>query len=281
VAISNQPTIRTHFDRSSDGLVEHAVRNSWWQHAAEEPFDFARAYLDPGTPLQLSHIRLQRSRQLLAQADEIDVPVARRILRDHYEDTFLGGPCFNAAVPDFLTLCMHSHPSDFTWGDTAASSVFVLPADGAQDRQLAHLWWSPVTPCTGVYVPVFVEAGAVPEGVSAAGTAGHRPRRPEDAPQDGFDARSYWWRFRDLLERAKGEGAGAPDFGHSQPVIRRAFDALEQRWAARIPEVEAEAAELRARGCTAEMRALLRAFTKACTTEALKTADELAATLSS
>lgn len=30
-----------------------------------------------------------------------------RILRDHYEGTFLGGPYFNAALPDFLTLCMH------------------------------------------------------------------------------------------------------------------------------------------------------------------------------
>ena len=30
----------------------------------------------------------------------------KRILRDHYEDTFLEGPYFNPALPDFLTLCM-------------------------------------------------------------------------------------------------------------------------------------------------------------------------------
>lgn len=276
VAISNQPTIRTRWDLASDGLVDHAVRQGWWRDGgAQEPFDFARAYVDPGTPLQLSHIRLQRSRQLLGQADEVDFTTAQRILRDHYEDTFLGGPYFNAAVPDFLTLCMHSHPSDFTWGDTAASSVFVLPAQGEQAWQLPYLWWSPVTPCTGVYVPVFVDAGAVPETVSTAGSAGLEPRRPEDAPKDGFDARSYWWRFRDLLERAKGDGPAAPEFARNQPVLREAFDVLEHRWADRLPAVESQAVALRAQGRDEEMRALLRGFTEDCVAEALETTDTL------
>lgn len=45
--------------------------------------------------------------------------------------------------------------------------------------------------------------------------------------------------------------------------------------------MEAEAVALRARGATDDMRALLRAFTEACVAEALKTADELAAGISS
>ncbi|MGH3313150.1 MAG: C69 family dipeptidase [Streptomyces sp.] len=279
VAVSNQPTIRTQWDRASSGLVEHAVRQGWWSfEPADQPFDFARSYVDPKTPLQLSHIRLQRSRQLLREAvasgGEVSVQTGQRILRDHYEDTFLGGPYFNAAVPDFLSLCMHSHPSDFTWGDTAASTVFVLPTEEQCDQHLPHLWWSPVTPCTGVYVPVFVDAGGLPETVSAAGTAGHRPQRPENATKDAFDERSYWWRFQELLERAKG-GPGAPQFARNQPVIRQAFDVLELRWAARLPQVEREGIVLRDLGRDGEMRTVLREFTEACVTEALATADAL------
>lgn len=274
VAISNQPTIRTEWDRASDDLVEHAVDNGWWDPEPGRIFDFARAYVDPGTPLQLSHIRLQRSRQLLRQVSadgRVDVGAAQRILRDHYEDTFLGGPYFNAAVPDFLSLCMHSHPSDFTWGNTAASTVFVLPGD---TRQLAHLWWTPVTPCTGVYIPVFVDAGSVPESVATAGTAGSRSWRAEDAPQDTYDETSYWWRFQRLLEVAKG-GPDARRFNRNQPVVRREFDALEQRWAARLPQIEKEALHLRAGGSESAMRRLLADFTDSCAREALGVLDEL------
>lgn len=279
LAISNQPTVRTEWDRASGDIVEHAVGAGWWEPEPGRSFDFARVYVDPGTPLQLSHIRLQRSRQLLrdatADGGEVGVEVAQRILRDHYEDTFLGGPYFNAAVPDFLSLCMHAHPSGFTWGNTASSTVFVLPAD---DRQLAHLWWTPVTPCTGVYLPVFVDAGAVPEALSTAGRAGDGLRRPEDAPQDSFDERSYWWRFHQLLEAAKG-GAGARRFDRNQPVVRQAFDVLERRWTARLPEIEKEAVQMRSEGRDDAMRKLLSGFTDSCAREALAVLDELLADL--
>lgn len=82
-----------------------------------ESLDFAAAVADPGVPLQVSHIRLQRSRELLAAAvrdDGVGFAEARRVLSDHYEGTFLGGPKFNPARPDFHTLCMHAHPSGFT-----------------------------------------------------------------------------------------------------------------------------------------------------------------------
>lgn len=278
-AISNQPTIRTEWDRASGDLVQHAVDSGWWESAPGRPFDFARAYVDPGTPLQLSHIRLQRSRQLLGEAEAaggVGVGEAQRVLRDHYEDTFLGGPYFNAALPDFLSLCMHSHPSDFTWGNTAGSAVFVLPKSG---EGLAHLWWTPVTPCTGVYLPVFVDAGRVPGIFSTAGTAGVRECPPEHAPVDTYDEGSYWWRFRRLLDLVKG-GESAWNFTENQPVVRQAFDALEQRWAAELPQVEKDALALRERGEHTAMADLLAGYTEACTRQALAVLDRLAAQLS-
>ena len=93
-AISNQLTIRTEWDRASQDLIDHAIEACWWPPNESRPFDFARAYTDPGTPLQVSHVRLQRSRQLLADAarhGKITFDQATHVLRDHYEDTFLGG----------------------------------------------------------------------------------------------------------------------------------------------------------------------------------------------
>jgi len=274
-AISNQATIRTQWDRASADLAGHAVDAGWW-NASEPEFDFARAYTDPGTPLQVSHIRLQRSRQLLREltADGgVDVDGAKRILRDHYEDTFLEGPYFNAALPDFLSLCMHSHPAGFTWGNTASSAVFVLPTD---DEEPPWMWWTPVTPCTGVYLPVFVASGRVPEAFAAAGSAGGQARRPEDAPVDTFAEGSYWWLFRRLLDRVKGDERGG-SFTERQPIVRAAFDELERRWAAELARVRKEALRRRHDHGDAAMAETLAAFTDACAREAAQTATGLIA----
>jgi secernin len=113
-AISNQPTIRTEWDQASQDLIDHAIKAGWWPAGENRPFDFARAYTDPGTRLQASHVRLQRSRHLLADAarhGKIAFDQASRVLRDHYEDTFLAGPYFTAALPDLMTLCMHDSPA--------------------------------------------------------------------------------------------------------------------------------------------------------------------------
>ncbi len=63
-AISNQPSIRTQWDLASEDLVEYAIDKGWWPKDKKDEFDFARAYIDLKTPLQLSHLRVQRSRQL-------------------------------------------------------------------------------------------------------------------------------------------------------------------------------------------------------------------------
>lgn len=104
-AISNQPTIRIPWDQASQDLIGHAIEAGWWPAGDNRPFDFARAYTDPGPPLQVSQIRLQRSRQLLADAarqGKIGFGQATRVLRDHYEDTFLGGALLHrrAARPE-------------------------------------------------------------------------------------------------------------------------------------------------------------------------------------
>lgn len=271
-AISNQPTIRTAWDRASTDLGAHAVAAGWWPAGTSRPFDFARAYADPHTPLQASHIRLQRSRQLLADATArggVSHADAARLLRDHYEGTFLGGPYFTAGLPDLLTLCMHDSPAGFTWGNTASSAIMHLPdAPG----RLPHLWWAATTPCTSVYLPVFPAAGTLPGPLSHP-PAPHRLPRPEAAAAAAFDAQSYWWQFQRLLDHVKGDDQ-AWHFNDRQPVAREAFDALEHRWADELPEVEQHAAALLQDG-DERGRQMLASFTQQCAREALETCAKL------
>ncbi len=270
-SVSNQATIRTEWDRASDDLAGHARDAGWWN--GDGRFDFAAAYTDPQVPLQVSHIRLQRSRRLLRDAVErggADVAAAATVLRDHYEGTFLEGPYFNAARPDFMTLCMHSHPSGFTWGNTASSAIFVLPADGRPP----HLWWAACTPCTSVYVPVFVDAGGLPEALAHAGTARttscNPERAPEDAPADG----SYWWTFQRLLDAVKGDELGTA-FTERQSQVRDALDPLETAWRAELADVLDEAAALRSSHGPDAGAEVLAAFTRRCVDCALVAASAL------
>jgi secernin len=260
-SVSNQATIRTEWDRASDDIADHARDAGWWRDAGRGRFDFAAAYTDPLVPLQVSHIRLQRSRQLLRDAVHgagADVAAARSVLRDHLEGTFLQGPYFNAARPDFMTLCMHSHPSGFTWGNTASSAVFVLPPD---DRP-PHLWWAAATPCTSVYVPVFV--GSLPEVLARTGTPRTTSYNPELAPEAVPADDSYWWTFQQLLDAVKGDALGSA-FADRQPKVRAAFDPLETAWRTELDDLFGGAASPE----------LLASLTRRCVDRALAVAKGL------
>ena len=273
-SLSNQATIRTDWDRASDDLAEHALKAGWWRPGEEAGrFDFAAAYTDPQVPLQISHIRLQRSRQLLREAvagGRADVAAAASVLRDHYEGTFLEGPYFNAARPDFMTLCMHSHPSGFTWGNTASSAIFVLPGD---DRP-PYLWWAAATPCTSIYVPVFVDASGVPEALARPGSARPASVNPERAPRDAPADGSYWWTFQRLLDAVKGDELGSA-FSDRQPQVRDSFDRVETVWLAKLIGVVERAGESRARHGRDAAAEVLAAFTGHCVAQALELANGL------
>lgn len=274
-AISNEPSIRTEWDLASDGIIDYAIEKRWWKEERRSEFDFAKAFLDFEKPLQLSHIRVQRMKQLLKEGldnnqGRIGLPWSRRIMRDHYEDTFLEGPYMNAALPDFLTVCMHHSPAEFTWGNTASSSQFILPKE--KDR-FPVMWWLAGVPCTGVYIPFYPEAGPINPILSKAGAYGKHAMAPQDAEIDTYKDDSFWWIMRDLLETAKGDAYGGK-FNIRQPIIREVYNDLERKWLLEAKIIEEKAMNLK-RENGEGYKQVLSEFTNKCVTEALKTTKKL------
>jgi secernin len=170
-----------------------------------------------------------------------------------------------------MTLCMHDSPAGFTWGNTASSTVMLMPDD---PDQLPYLWWAAATPCTSVYLPIFPAAGSVPNAL-ALPAANVVAERPEDVAMASYDAQSYWWQFQKLLDHVKGDER-AWMFNDRQPQVRQAFDPLQQRWAEELPDIQREAAKLVQAG-DVQGRKLLTQFTERCAGQALETCTNLIA----
>lgn len=232
-SISNEPSIRSEYDRRSDGLLGTAHKRGWT--TTDESFDYAASHVDANTPLQASHMRQRRSQQILQEAcaeSGVDLLSAKAVLRDHFEGTFLQGPYFNAARPDFLTLCMHEHESAFTWGNTAGSMIVEM-GEGSND--LTVIWWTPGSPCIGAYIPIFLESAEIPQTLQTPEPVG-RVLPPEDFQQPVFDSASYWWRFQNLLDAAKGDSSGSR-FSERQASIRERFNGLEIGWGKEVTDL--------------------------------------------
>jgi len=263
-AISNEPSIRAKWDIVSPDLVDYAIRKGWWPGDKRESFDFARAYINEQIPLQLTHIRAMRVRELLEEEEgHITLRWMKRIARDHYETTFLKGPYFDAALPDFQTIDMYVSPARFTWGNTASSSIAILA--GSPD-ELPVFWWCAAPPGNSCYVPFFVHGSKLPPVVSRAGAFGKKVVAPNKAEEDSFSPRSYWWLLRDLLDKTKGAPIGSK-VGYWEtrnPIVRAKFDPLEKEFEAQVPNVVHEAVRLRKEGKEDEAAKILDAYTQHC-----------------
>lgn len=268
-AISNEISIRKDMTSCCGDLVDYAIERGWWPEEKRQAFDFAEAYINQLNPRQLSHIRVQRARQLLSEGakkdEKIGVDWMKRILRDHYEDTFLEGPYFNASSPDFLTICMHDSPAGFTWGNTASSMIAVLPDD---DNKLPVMWWAPAVPCCSIYIPFFIDAKGLPDYVQRAGTYGKTMCAPSDVErEDTYQEGSFWWDIRALLDKINGDENGTT-YNQRHAIVRSLFDELESQWLVEVDAVQVKAAELKRAGNDKDAAAMLYQYTQKCIEQA-------------
>lgn len=220
-SISNELTIRENPTHSSPQLLEKARSAGWWKQ--DRPvLDFAYALgAHERYSRQVSHLRLKRSRSLLAEfAPRLDVRSIMGVLRDHYEGSFLDGPQFSPFLPDFQTVCMHDSPAGFTWGDTATSLVVDLDPSG--DRA-PTVWFAYLPPCTSLFLPWVPFSGNLPDTVTRAGCAGLQVASPERVEADRFHQDSLWWRFHRLIR------AVSQDPEPRRKRVRSIFDPIEDR----------------------------------------------------
>jgi dipeptidase len=230
--VSNGLALGTDWERGSDDLTRFAVGAGWWRSDAGR-VDFAAAYTDDaGVPPNLAGARRARAAALLREARGSLTPAAMRtILRDHYD-----GVVHTPRPPDdphFFSLCMHADPLD----NTTAAMVARLPADPAVP---AVAWVSLGSPCTGAFVPCYLD-GTVPARLA------HGGGEPDPA--------SPWWRLRELLTLVE------RDFARFAPIVRRRWDAFETVLARRAAAVEAEAEAARRAGHHDDAAALLSGLT--------------------
>jgi dipeptidase len=245
-SLTNHLTLGTDWHIGSRDLDGFARDAGWWP--AKSRLDVAGAYRHPQIPGRISEGRLRRSRELLERGgSEIDCDYLQRVLRDHLDGDEAPPP---GATPDderYYTLCMHSEPV----GTTTASVVAPLPADRSAGWPV---WVSFATPCTGVFLPVYL-SGELPALLSRGGA--------EAEPG------SAWWVFHELQE------AASPDFARNTPLLRREWRALEEKIDIERRGVESFARTAAVTGNADEAARALTEFMERTATEAVDLARHL------
>lgn len=234
LTISNEPTIRSRWTKISPDLKDYARQNEWWNPDTGD-FDFAYCLGDhEHYSRQVSHIRWKRTNQLLNQHyGSIDNKAMMKILRDHYEETFLDGPQFSRFLPDFLTVCMHDSLAGFTWGNTATSVAVELDP---QSNTPPLFWLAYLPPCSSIYT-AFQFSGNIPDVFKRAGKAGLQVANPVTVIGDEFDDESLWWRLHRLVTELATNPRGRYD------ELKRAFDEIESNHIKQIEQLIKEQTE--------------------------------------
>lgn len=207
-SISNGLTIGAEFDLASSNLVEHAVDKGWSRNKTE--FNFARCYSDwLYTRFGCCRIRQPRSSTRLAsECGSLTPRVMMSILRDHGSDG-ANNASWHPAPADPKTLCMHAGFGPTRNSQSVASLVAHL------DNALDTAWVTGTSaPCTGIFKPVWLQAGLPDLGPSPNGTV-----NPE----------TLWW-AHEAIHRSV-----IQDYPVRSAVLLGPRDALESEFINGIP----------------------------------------------
>ncbi len=245
-SISNHLSIEDDWSLASQDVEEHAVKQGWWK-AGSGRLRFASAYRSTEVvPGRLSEGRFARGCALLKEAEgRLTLRDMMRFLRDHGESGTILPEQRDREGDDFFTLCFHADPFD---GTTASIVARLRPEwDGLPD-----LWASLAAPCTGVFLPLYLE-GDVPAAHAVGGAS--------------FDADSPWWRFKTLQDAVL-------DRPRSERVrLQQSWGEWEQELASRSESLADEIRTLERRGDRDGIRRLTSRFMEENLKETLRRLD--------
>lgn len=233
--LTNELTLGKGWQIGSKDLERAAKQQGYWKEPGR--LDFKAAYAIETWPKFLAERRREASMRRL-DGPPLTLDDLKSWLCDHGN---LDGPPSASREfddPDRYSVCMHADPMSMT----TASIVAELPADA--DRMPWPVWISFATPCTGIFVPVYLD-GVIPACFASAGD-----------PESGFGGTevSAWCVMRELQERA------TADFDRALPIIRAGWAEVEKRIESERVRVEGEASKLYAAGDANAARRLLTEF---------------------
>ncbi len=244
--VSNHHSIGSDWEIGSRDLTAYARHQGWWSN--DERLDFSAAYRSHDVPAHDAEGRRRRSLELLnAGSNHHDVATLQRLLRDHCDGVSDAQPASTTQGNRQFALCAHSEPDHWT----TASVVALLPADL---RAPWPVWVSFGTPCTGVFLPIYLH-GVIPSALA---------RGAEQSQGD-----SAWWIFKKLQE------AVMEDIDRNTPVLRAAWAEFEDLLEGARLTVEGLAREASASGRPDSAAELVTDFMERTAAEALERAETL------
>lgn len=232
--LTNALTLGDDWEIGSRDLERHAAQDGHWSGAGR--LDFRAAYGRRDELAFLIERRVEAGERLLA-GPPLSVESLKTWLRDHGRRPEPPRPSLDPSDPDRYSICMHADPVS----TTTASLVARLPEASCGDPW--SVWISFATPCTGIFIPVYLE-GVLPPSLAASGgdsRSGSTSEATSEAASGAMPAsrsRSIWESMRTLQEKA------AKDYDRSLPILREEWAKLVSRIEADRIQAESEAIAL-------------------------------------
>ncbi len=254
--LTNALTLGAEWQIGSRDLERYALQQGFWTR--DERIDFKAAYALEDRPAFLTEGRKKAAERCLG-GPPLTVASLKAWLCDHGESAGPPSPEREATDPDRYSICMHADPVSMT----TASMVARLPEE--LGRRPWPVWISFATPCTGIFVPVYLD------GVIPARLASVDQEQSVEGQGDGPTAhRSAWESLRTLQERA------TVDFERSIPILREGWKEMERGVELERIRVEQEVSGLFDRNRFDEGEQVLSQFMERTADLLVETADRLA-----
>ena len=223
---SNCLSIGTEWQISSRALERDASRQGYWPRQGR--LDFKAAYGIPEWPSFLTERRQQAARRVLA-GPPLTVASMKLWLCDHGASSEPPSVSLEPRDPDRYSVCMHADPLSMT----TASMVARLPEEVG--RRPWPVWISFATPCTGLFIPVYLD-GVIPGRLASASRVAEA--HEAEAGRESAWTDSAWEAMRRLQERA------SEDFPRFLPRVRAGWRDMERGLELERIRVEQEVAGL-------------------------------------
>jgi dipeptidase len=200
---TNALTLGSDWQIGSRGLEKQAIAQGFCEQEAR--LDFRGAYAPKRWPEFLTERRQQATKRTLS-GPPLTLAAMKEWLCDHGSGDLPPDDSRPTDDPGRYSVCMHADPMS----TTTASLMTRLP------EEVGHrpwpVWISFATPCTGIFVPVYLD-GVIPFGLASPGA-------DADDPVHSEQVNSAWEAMRRLQERA------TEDFERAMPILREGWKDL-------------------------------------------------------